>query len=67
MGRIPLVQYEDASPELRALYDQIEAARGSVLNIHKGVANHFEALSDAAMTRAKHAPRGDSLGSNRGV
>ena len=44
MGRIPLVQYDDASPELRALYAEIEAARGSVLNIHKGLGNHPQAL-----------------------
>ena len=44
MARIPLVQYEDASPDVRALYDQITVARGSVINIYKGVANHPEAL-----------------------
>ena len=27
MGRIPLVEYEDAPPDARALYDQIKAAR----------------------------------------
>ena len=44
MGRIALVQYEDASPDVRALYDQIKVARGSLINIYKCVANHPEAL-----------------------
>ncbi len=44
MGRIPPVEYDDAPPDLRALYDRIAAARGSVLNVHKGIANHPEAL-----------------------
>ena len=40
MGRIPLVEYDDAPPDLRELYDRITAARGSVLNVYKGMANH---------------------------
>lgn len=44
MGRIPLVEYGDAPPSVQALYDQIIASRGRVLNIYKGVANHPEAL-----------------------
>jgi hypothetical protein len=46
MARIPLVQYDDASPDLRDLYDRIAAARGSVLNVYKGVANHPAALRE---------------------
>lgn len=44
MGRIPLVQDDDAPPEVRELYERIKVERGSVLNIHKGVANHPRAL-----------------------
>ncbi len=44
MGRIPLVERHDAPPELRELYDRITAARGSVLNVYKGMANHPQAL-----------------------
>ena len=44
MGRIPLVEYEDAPPDLRELHDRITAARGSVLNVYKGMANHPQAL-----------------------
>ena len=44
MGRIPLIQPEEASPELQELYGRIAAARGSVLNVYKGMANHPEAL-----------------------
>ena len=44
MSRIPLIQYEEASLELRELYDRIQAARGSVLNVYKGIANHPAAL-----------------------
>jgi len=45
MGRIPLVEYDDAPPDLRALYDRITAARGGVLNVYKGIANHPAALA----------------------
>ncbi len=44
MGRIPLVQYDDAPPDLRELYDRITAARGSVLNVYRGIANNPAAL-----------------------
>ena len=44
MGRVPLVEYDDAPPDLRELYDRITAARGSVLNVYKGMANHPQAL-----------------------
>ena len=44
MGRIPLIQPDEASPELQELYDGIAAARGSVLNVYKGIAHHPEAL-----------------------
>ncbi len=44
MGRIPLVEYGDAPPDLREPYDRIQAARGSVLNVYKGIANHPQAL-----------------------
>lgn len=60
MGRIPLLEYDDASPEVRALYEQIAATRGSVLNIHKGVANHPEALK-ALFALISTTYRSDSL------
>ena len=44
MGRIPLIQPDEAPPKLRELYARIAAARGSVLNVYKGMANHPEAL-----------------------
>jgi alkylhydroperoxidase family enzyme len=44
MGRIPLIQPEEAEGELRELYERIAAARGSVINVYKGMANHPEAL-----------------------
>lgn len=46
MGRIPLVEYDDTPPDLRELYDRITAARGSVLNVYKGMANHPQALRE---------------------
>ena len=45
MGRIPLVEYDDAPPDLCALYERITAARGSVLNVYKGIANNSPALA----------------------
>jgi alkylhydroperoxidase family enzyme len=45
MARIPLVEYDAASPDLRALYERITAARGSVLNVYKGIANNPPALA----------------------
>ena len=44
MGRIPLIQPDEASPELRELYARIGAARGSVINVYKGIAHNPEAL-----------------------
>ena len=44
MGRIPLIEYDEAPRELQELYQRIAAARGSVLNVYKGMANHPEAL-----------------------
>ena len=44
MGRVPLIQPDEAPPELRELYAHIAAARGSVLNVYKGIAHNPEAL-----------------------
>lgn len=45
MGRIPLIESGEAPPDIGALYDRITAARGGVLNVYKGIANHPAALA----------------------
>jgi AhpD family alkylhydroperoxidase len=37
---MPLVEYEDAGPEARAVFDDILAVRGSINNFWKALANH---------------------------
>ena len=39
MGRIPLVEYPEAPPDLRPLYEQITSARRQLLNVYKGLGN----------------------------
>jgi AhpD family alkylhydroperoxidase len=47
MATAPLVQYEDASPEVRAVYDDIQQTRGvaDVNNFWKALANHPPTLA----------------------
>ena len=45
MSRIPLVEPENAPPEVRALYDKFEAAGFDVLNVMKMFANNHHALA----------------------
>lgn len=46
MSLLPLIEYDDASPEVRAVYDDIMRARGSnwINNFWKVLANHPETL-----------------------
>ncbi len=55
MPTVPLVEYEDASPEVRAVYDDIMATRGIdwVNNFWKALANHPDLLADT-WQRLKH-------------
>ncbi len=39
MAKIPYVQKENASPEIRALYEQVEGKLGLVPNVVKAMAN----------------------------
>ena len=42
MSTVPLIEYEDASPEVRAVYDDIKAVRQTdfINNFWKGLANN---------------------------
>ena len=46
MATVRLIEYEDASPEVRALFDEIKQARGieDVNNFWKALANHPDSL-----------------------
>ena len=44
MARLPYVEYENASEELRAIYDQVKGSRPSPINIQKMVCNSVEAF-----------------------
>lgn len=46
MATVPLLEYNDAGPEVRAIYDDIRAVRGSdfINNFWKGLANNPEQL-----------------------
>jgi alkylhydroperoxidase family enzyme len=58
MSRIPLVEPEHASPEIRALYDQIQNAGMPVFNVMKMFANNPNCL--AALVNFVHGLYGDS-------
>lgn len=45
MSRIPLVEPEDASPEIKALYDEIREAGMPVFNVIKMFANNAHCLA----------------------
>ena len=47
MATVPLIEYEDASPEVRAVFDDIKRARNvaDVNNFWKALANHPETLT----------------------
>ncbi len=47
MATVPLIQYEDASPEVKAVFDAIKNARkvDDVNNYWKALANHPETLA----------------------
>ena len=47
MSLLPLIEYEDAGPEVRAVYDEIINTRGadSIHNFWKVLANHPETLA----------------------
>ena len=47
MPLLPLIEYEDAAPEVRAVYDDIMQTRGSdwINNFWKVLANHPETLA----------------------
>jgi alkylhydroperoxidase family enzyme len=44
MERIPLVEYDQASDEVKKLYDPIIASRGNLYNIYKVLGNHPKSL-----------------------
>ncbi|MCP4764823.1 MAG: carboxymuconolactone decarboxylase family protein [Gammaproteobacteria bacterium] len=46
MATVPLIEYEDASPEVRAVYDDIRTVRQTdfINNFWKGLANNPEQL-----------------------
>ncbi len=46
MATVPLIEYEDASPEVRAVFDEIKQARNieDVNNFWKAIANHPDSL-----------------------
>jgi len=46
MATVPLIEYEDASPEVRAVFDEIKQARHieDVNNFWKAIANHPDSL-----------------------
>lgn len=48
MATVPLIEYEDASPDVRAVYDDIRATRGSdfINNFWKGLANDPDVLRE---------------------
>ena len=71
MATVALIEYENASPEVRAVFDDIKRTRNvpDVNNFWKALANHPETLkrtwetlqrSDAA-GRARSAHQGDDL------
>lgn len=45
MSRIPLVEPENAPPDVRALFDEIQALGQPVLNVMKMFGNHAALLS----------------------
>jgi alkylhydroperoxidase family enzyme len=45
MSRIPLIEPEEASPEIRALYDQIREAGMPIFNVMKMFANNADCLA----------------------
>lgn len=55
MATVSLIQYEDASPEVRAVYDAIKAARKvpDVNNFWKALANHPALLKETWERLAK--------------
>jgi alkylhydroperoxidase family enzyme len=52
MSRIPMVEPENASPEVRALYDEIQRAGMPVFNVMKMFANNSNCL--AALVNFMH-------------
>jgi alkylhydroperoxidase family enzyme len=58
MSRIPLVEPENAPPEIRALYDEIRDAGMPVFNVMKMFANNANCL--AALVNFLHGLYGDS-------
>ena len=63
MSRVPLVQPEQASPELKEIYDKIEARGAKIHNAHKALAHNpdvlrnFLRLGVSLLTRTELPPK----------